>query len=160
MKTVILTLMATVAAVGISFTSVAHAEDQLTVTGRSLPRSAPVALTGTVAHAGPNAILIQREDGMVRADIGRAPEIERGGKITRVSSQLRAGDTVTIFGRVQRSGDMMKVRADGVLLPATTKPAMIVSLNRDPQLQTVAKLNRAPNARSTLNHFRAMYTPL
>ncbi len=94
-------------------------------------------------------MVLDRADGRVHA---RLP-----GEI----AELRRGDAVTVYGRLQTRGDRISVRSDAVLL---MKASDEVHLFMAPsKLQSVTSRNPTvtrASARNALDYYRYNFTPL
>ena len=156
MRVSAIALLAAVATLG--FAGAASADDNgIDITARNLPKFAPVAVTGTVAGIDRNTLIIHREDGMVRADLGKDPVMLPSGKLISVNSKLIPGEEVTVFGRLQKTSSVTKMDAKGVLVPSES--AFYV-LDSGSKLASVQKFNSQPNPRTTLRRYLASYQPL
>lgn len=178
MKTTAITLVAALAAVGVGFSGAAHAgnpiviqasdgpvvlepsaENEISVTARPLRNFTPVAMTGTVLESHHNSLLLQRADGVVRADLPARTVIDPKGNTMMLSRQFLTGDSVTVFGRLQKNTDIIRVKAEGIYAQTSPTTATLYMLD-EPQLQSISKYNYVPNVRATLNRYKARYTPL
>jgi hypothetical protein len=82
-----------------------------------------------VLESKSNYVLLQRADGGVSANIVHSPQVMNSkGRTRLLASQLQIGDLVTVYGRVQKSGDMMRVKADGIYVNISPRIATLCML--------------------------------
>jgi len=179
MRTAAITLLAAVTTAGLCLTGTAYAQDaeildptalpqdaedldplnSIEITAQRLPNFTPVAITGAVLESNHNSLLLQRADGVVRANIGRSPMVMKNNGVRPLHTQFEIGDPVTVFGRVQKSGDMVQVQADGIYAQHTPTTATLFMLER-PKTTMASKMNDALPAKTALRRYNARYTPL
>ncbi len=168
MKTAAITLRAALTATALCYTGTALAQDyedldplnSVETTARRLPNSTPVAVTGAVLERTHDSILLQRADGIVRAKIGNSANVmDKNNRIRPLMTQFQIGDPITVFGRVQKGGDMVQVKADGIYAQTTPRTATLYMLER-PKTVAESKMNNILPAKTALRRYNAHYTPL
>ncbi len=137
------------------------AMSNIEVTGRPLPANrAPVGVRGTVVEAHNGSLLLQRPDGLVRANIPRnASMISPTNSIVPLRAQFHSGDNITVYGKLDKSGNILKVKAEVIYKPTSYNHATLFMVE-DAPLPMMAKFNLQPSAQSALRSYQAHYQPL
>src|SRR5262249_9291238 len=153
-----ITLIAALATAGVGFSGAARAmdytaapENQIDITARPLPDRAPVSMMGTVVESHGDTLLLHRADGVVRAQLPHnvAMQTPLGRDIPVFASVFQPGDNITVYGKLDKNGDMIKVKADSIYMPTSADHATLFLLN-NARLQSISKLNLQPNAKAAL----------
>ena len=97
---------------------------------------------------------------MVRAIIPRnAAMTSPTNTVVPLRAQFRSGDNITVYGRLDKSGNILKVKAEGIYKPTSYNHATLYMLDT-PALPSMAKFNDQLTPKSALRQYQAHYTPL
>jgi hypothetical protein len=88
-----------------------------------------------------------------------SPVVDESNNIKNLSDELQIGDSVTVFGHLQKSDDMTRVKANGIYAEKSPMRATLYMLDR-PKSELMGKNNHALPVDTALRRYEAHFTPL